>query len=71
MMRLRPSPLQQAAALALAALVLVSVGCSPEATRTRGAPGADIGNRQSGLPELHGARDPLFRTPLVGQAIRK
>ena len=58
------------AALAVAALGLGA--CSPEAGRTRGGgPGADVGNRDYPLPEMHGVRDPAFKTPLVGQAVRK
>ena len=56
---------------ALLGLAVISA-CSPEASRTRsGGQGADVGNRDYPLPELHAVRDPAFKTPLVGQAIRK
>ena len=60
------------ACVALAAAALALGACSPEAGRTRGGgPGADVGNRDYPLPEMHAVRDPAFRTPLVGLAIRK
>jgi hypothetical protein len=54
-------------------LLAIAAGCSPEATRTRGGgPGADVGNRGPGLPELHGpVSNPSFETPKVGRAIEK
>ena len=59
--------------LALVVIALATTwGCSPEAERTRGRPGADVGN--SVLPiELHGNRarnNPAFQTPLPGLAPR-
>jgi hypothetical protein len=60
-------------ALLVGALLLAfAAGCSPEATRTRGGgPGADVGNRGPGLPEMHGASNPSFETPKIGRAIEK
>jgi hypothetical protein len=59
---------------ALVAAALVSLACSPEASRERnGGPGADVGNRGSAV-ELHGKRpsDQMFyQTPRVGQGIRR
>lgn len=50
----------------LAAVVLA--GCaSPEASRDRGQPGADVGNRSATL-EMHGGSDPAHDTPRVGKA---
>jgi hypothetical protein len=56
-----------------AVLLAVVAGCSPEATRTRGGgPGADVGNRDPGLPEIHGpVSNPAFEVPKVGRAIEK
>jgi hypothetical protein len=56
-------------------LALALAACSPEAGRTRsGGPGADVGNRPNPrvepLPDLHGAMDPAFGTPRIGEAIR-
>ena len=54
-------------------LLALAAGCSPEATRTRGGgPGADVGNRDPGLPEIHGpVSNPSFQTPKVGRASEK
>ncbi|HEV7663930.1 MAG TPA: hypothetical protein VGQ62_10385 [Chloroflexota bacterium] len=39
-------------ALLGAALLLATIGCSPEASRTRGGgPGADVGNYSPSLPQ--------------------
>jgi hypothetical protein len=63
-------------ALLLGAVLLVlAAGCSPEASRTRGGgPGADVGNRDYPLPELHGRSpesNPSYQTPKIGRAIEK
>jgi len=61
-------------ALAIGAVLLVlATGCSPEATRTRGSgPGADVGNRDPGLPQIHGpVSNPSYQTPKVGRAVEK
>lgn len=52
----------------LLALVLLLLGCSPEASRTRGLPGADVGNRAPSV-DVHGPVDPFYLTPREGQAI--
>ncbi len=66
------SKTQRILGLALLVAVLALSACSPEASRIRaGGPGADIGNREFPLPELHGDRtknNPFFHTPLVGKA---
>jgi hypothetical protein len=55
----------------LALLVSVSLGCSPEASRTQGGgPGADIGNHSQSVP-LHGDGVMFYNTPREGQAITK
>ena len=78
-MHLRCSSLRRSSFVALAALGLLLVACSPEATRTRsGGPGADVGNRGRSV-ELHGPNradtaEPegmFYHTPSAGQAIRK
>ncbi len=54
-------------------LALLTAACSPEASRTRGGRGADIGNRP-GRPvdvELHGTSNPSYQVPAVGQAVEK
>lgn len=56
--------------LAVVLLALLAVSCSPEATRDRGEPGADPGNRTEVL-ELHGESDPAHDTPAIGKAIEK
>ena len=60
--------------LALIVAGLVTLACSPEATRTRGGgPGADPGNRGASV-ELHGRKLPdqmFYQTPAVGQGVRK
>ena len=65
---------KRALAIALIAAGLVTMACSPEATRTRsGGPGADVGNRGSSV-ELHGRRNPdrmFYQTPAVGQGVQK
>jgi hypothetical protein len=49
----------------------LAAGCSPEATRTRGGgPGADVGNRWRDA-EIHGPTNPFYRTPRVGEGIRR
>jgi hypothetical protein len=59
--------------LAVGGLVLLALaGCSPEATRTRGGgPGADVGNHEPGLPDIHAGAQPAYDTPLVGRASGK
>ncbi len=54
------------------ALALLAA-CSPEANRTRGGKGADIGNRpsQPSDVELHGVSNPSYQVPTVGQAVQK
>jgi hypothetical protein len=55
----------------LAVLLLASVACSPEASRTQGGgPGADIGNHSQTVP-LHGDGVMFYNTPREGQAITK
>jgi hypothetical protein len=50
------------AAALLVCSILVSAGCSPEATRTRsGGPGADVGNHSRDLPEQSTAPKPAAR----------
>ena len=51
------------------AFTMVLIGCiatascvSPESTRTRGGPGADVGNR-SRVVETHGGSEPFWKTP--------
>ncbi|HEY3108858.1 MAG TPA: hypothetical protein VGL23_08905 [Chloroflexota bacterium] len=52
-------------------MLLVLAGCSPEASRARGAgPGADVGNHGSPI-RLHEGNDPAFKEPIVGQAVRR
>jgi hypothetical protein len=53
--------------------LLALTACSPEASRSRGGgPGADIGNRDYPLPQIHGpVSNPAFHTPRIGQAIQK
>lgn len=59
------------AGLLVAGLALAA--CSPEAARSRGERGADIGNRPSDptAVEIHGRTNPGFDVPEVGQAVRK
>ena len=54
-------------------MLIAGSACSPEAMRTRaGGPGADVGNRDYPLPEIHGtASNPFYMTPQVGTAIAK
>jgi hypothetical protein len=54
-------------------LALLAAACSPEANRTRGGKGADIGNRpsQPSDVELHGVSNPSYQVPTVGQAVQK
>jgi hypothetical protein len=52
----------------LAALLAVAA-CSPEATRDRGEPGADPGNRTPVL-DMHGDTDPAHDTPEIGKAVK-
>ena len=57
---------RRALATLLAALL---VSCaSPEASRDRGEPGADPGNRTPVL-DLHGEIDPAHDTPRLGKAV--
>lgn len=56
------------AAVLLAAVI--AAACSPEATRDRGQPGADPGNRTT-VVEMHGATDPGFKTPQIGKAVER
>lgn len=54
----------------LLATLLFVVGCGPEAERSRGQPGADIGNRDpASAMEIHGDTNPSYDTPLKGMAI--
>jgi hypothetical protein len=52
-------------------LLLVVVGCSPEAERSRGGgPGADVGNVSRPV-EMHGDQrrnNPEYQTPALGRA---
>ena len=58
-------------AVCLLAGLLLAVGCSPEAARSRSAgSGADVGNRGASV-DMHGARNPYYRTPAIGQAVTK
>jgi hypothetical protein len=42
---------------------IAAMGCvSPESTRTRGDPGADVGNR-SRVVDMHGGSEPFWKTP--------
>ena len=63
--------LRHLAAIGLFLGGLVVVGCSPEAARARnGGPGADT--RNWGQPvEIHGTTNPAYRTPVVGEGIKK
>jgi hypothetical protein len=57
--------------LPVAALLLLALGCSPEASRTQGGgAGADIGNHSQTVP-LHGDGVMFYNTPREGQAITK
>ena len=57
--------------VAVAVALVVAVACnSPEATRARGAAGADQGNRTQ-VVEIHGETDPGHKTPLFGKAADK
>lgn len=53
--------------IALAAATALAACTSPEASRDRGQPGADPGNRPQVL-EIHGRIDTSFDTPDVGKA---
>lgn len=57
----------------LLSAALLAAACSPEAGRTRGARGADIGNRPSdpSAVQIHGKTNPAFEVPEVGRGIRK
>jgi hypothetical protein len=48
----------------LAMTVWLAACASPEATRPRGHPGADVGNRGSPV-ELHAGAEPYHQTPCV------
>ena len=51
------------ALIAVAALVFSLAACaSPETTRTRGGPGADVGNRAK-VVEMHEGSQPFWKTP--------
>ena len=54
--------------LVLWLLGLALAACSPEATRDRGQPGGDIGNRGS-VVEMHGPTNPFQGTNQVGNAV--
>lgn len=64
--------LQYLLAAIILALALLAA-CSPEANRSRGGRGADIGNRpsQPADVELHGTSNPDYQVPSVGQAVQK
>jgi hypothetical protein len=53
-------------------LLVALTACSPEAERSRGSgSGADIGNRDGGVTNMHGDQrrnNPEFRTPSLGRA---
>ena len=50
-------------ALVTVALVFYLAACaSPEATRSRGSPGADVGNRAK-VVEMHEGSQPFWKTP--------
>jgi hypothetical protein len=51
-------------------LLLAVVGCSPEAERSRGGSGADVGNVSRPV-EMHGDQrrnNPAYQTPALGRA---
>ena len=49
----------------LTALSFYLVGCaSPETTRMRGGPGADVGNRGK-VVEMHEGSQPFWKTPKI------
>ena len=51
------------AMILLTTLLLYLVGCaSPETTRMRGGPGADVGNRGK-VVEMHEGSRPFWKTP--------
>jgi hypothetical protein len=52
-------------AIALAAGALLLAACSPEAERTRGEAGADVGNKpsESAAVDLHGKENPDLDVP--------
>lgn len=58
------------ALLALLVAAAVVAACSPEATRNRGDPGADPGNRTSTV-DMHGPTDPGHQTPPIGKAAER
>ena len=65
----RIKPLLAAAVLILGLLA----ACSPEANRTRGEKGADVGNspEDPAAVEIHGKVDPGFDVPTIGQGIQR
>ena len=53
------------AMILLTTLLLYLVGCaSPETTRMRGGPGADVGNRGK-VVEMHEGSQPFWKTPKI------
>ena len=53
------------AMILLTALLFYLVGCaSPETTRMRGGPGADVGNRGK-VVEMHEGSQPFWKTPKI------
>jgi len=53
------------AMILLTALLFYLVGCaSPETTRMRGGPGADVGNRGK-VVEMHEGSQPFWKTPNI------
>ena len=59
--------MRRAAAVALVAAAVLVACTSPEASRDRGQPGADVGNRPASI-EMHGGSDPAHDTPTIGKA---
>ena len=52
---------------ALVVAMLAAACTSPEASRQRGQPGADPGNRPA-IVDMHGQTDPAHDTPEIGKA---
>jgi hypothetical protein len=61
------SPLRCLALTLILTILMTLSACGPEASRARGAPGADTGNRSLGSPSLqiHGETNPGWDTPLL------